>query len=917
MKKFLLPFFALAIGASGASAAVGEIFEVNGVQYEVTSAGEVEVYDVDTSLTAITLSETVSDGTTSYTLTSIGRDAFYYSKISEITIPNTVTALQYGAFRSCDNLATVNFGTGLKTIGDYCFYGDPITEMTIPEGVESVGGSCFFTAKKLTKITFPSSLKSLGSSCFYNSPVLQEVVLPDGLENLGAKAFMRCTALTTVNIPSGITAIGEGTFYECTALTSVTLPENLTTIGKEAFWGSGLTSIQIPANVQEIGGAAFSGTKIDKFDVASGSEYFTTVDDILYTADKSLLVAVPPVFAPTSVTVDPACRGISYGAFDKSNVTTVTLNEGLRAIDECAFVQSKLSSITFPESVVFIGEQAFAGTQLTDVTLPKNLPMVQDGSFAQISTLKSVTIPAAVKYIAIRAFTFCGNLTTINCEGMTPPELEDWYESYENPFANVPSNGVVNVPSNAVDAYLASAWKNAFSASQIKGDLAAGIAAPEADPAYGAQVASFDGVTLTFAENVSVAKSSPAVKVIKGRLVGGVPVGDAVSVDDWMAVSQGATSVKVFPADWDGYTSPFNMEKGSYYFVTIPAGTFKTASGALSEEIMLAYEGSYVAPVVKFIDAEPAVDSSLDEISVLTLNFEESVTVQSSKLGDIKVYEGPIADGYVMDSWWMTVYGESTGTSVSIFSTDDYGDGYSEPLSLMEGVDYYVVLPAGLFRLTSSYSTQSPEIVLHYKGPEPKAFELLDFYPEDGATLSSFEGMMLTFSDMAVYQESVAQNIKAVKATSADAIADGEVVTSVDFWACPENYSTELMLFPSDWDGFTAPISINASADLFLIIPAGTFTNLRGNAKTPEMIVRYTNGYSGVSSVGINDSSLVIEPLAGAVRVVADKFAVYSVSGQQVAAGEGDSTVALLPGVYTVRATGSGSALRIAKVIVK
>lgn len=916
MKKVLLPLFAFTMGAYSATAAVGDIFTVNGVQYEVITPTEVEVYDVDTSLTAIALDETVSDGTATYTLTSIGKDAFYYSRISEITIPNTVTALKYGAFRSCDNLATVNFGTGLKTIGDYCFYGAPITAMDVPEGVESVGASCFFTAKKLRKITFPSTLKSLGASCFYNSPELTEVVLPDGLENLGAKAFMRCAKLSSINLPAGMTFIGDGTFYGCTSLTSVALPANLTTIGQEAFWGSGLTSIYIPANVQEIGGAAFSGTLIEKYDVDPASEYFTTVDDILYTADKSLLIAVPPVYAPTSVIVDPACLGISYGAFDRSEVTSVTFGNKLRAIDECAFVNSKLSSVSFPESVVFIGEQAFAGTQLTEVTLPENLPIVQDGAFAQITTLKTVTIPASVKYIAIRAFTFCPNIMTVNCQGMTPPELEDWYESYENPFANVPSNAVVNVPANAVDAYLASSWKNAFNASQFKGNLPAGIVTPEASPASGSQVATFDGVTLTFAENVSVAKSAPDVKVIKGRLVGGVPVGDAVSVDGWMAVSQGAAAVNVFPADWDGYTSPFNMEKGSYYYVTIPAGTFKTASGALSEEILLAYEGSYVAPTVKFTGADPAVDTSLDELSILTLNFEESVTVQASKLGDIKVYEGPVSDGYYMDCWWATVYGESTGTSVSIFSTDEYGDGYSEPLSLYEGMDYYVVLPAGLFRLTSSYNAQSPEIVLHYKGPEPKAFELLDFTPEDGATISTFEGMMFSFSDMAVYQENIAQNIKAIKATSADALAEGQEI-AVDFWACPENYSTELMLFPSDWDGFTYPISIDATADLFIVIPEGTFTNMRRNAQTPEMVVRYTNGLSGVSSVGINDSSLVIEPLSGAVRVVADKFAVYNVSGQLVAAGEGETTVALLPGVYTVRATGSDSAIRIAKVVVK
>ena len=692
MKKLLLPIFALAMGASGAWAAVGDTFTVDGVTYAVTSDSEVEVSDVDTKLTEVPLSETVSNGTTTYTLTAIGRQAFYYSNVTSITLPNTVTELKYGAFMSAGKLATVNFGTGLKTIGDYGFYGAPLSVVAIPEGVESVGGSCFFTAKELTSITFPSTLKSLGESCFYNSPKLQEVVLPDGLETLGKKAFMRCKDLTTVNVPQGITEIGDGTFYECTSLTSLPIPEGVTTIGQEAFWGSGLTSVTLPASLESLGGAAFAGTKISKFEVAAGNTHFSTVDDILYTADKTLLISLPPVYAPTTVTVDPACVGISYGAFDRAEVTTVVLGDKLRAIDECAFVNSKLATINFPESVVFIGEQAFANTQLTEVTLPKNMPLVQDGSFARTLTLRTLTIPAGVTDIAIRAFTGCTSLSTINCEGMTPPKLEDWYESYENPFFQIASNCVVNVPSAALDTYKASSWKNAFSASQFNGSLASALQPTAADPEDGSRLSSFDGVTLTFGESVSVAKSSPDVTVVKGRLVAGVPIGDKVSVDSWMAVKSGTNGVRVFPADWDGYTSPFNLEYGNNYYVTIPAGTFKNAAGELSEEIVLEYEGTYVAPTVKFTGAEPADGSVLPELSTLTLNFEESVNLQTSKLSGIKVYEGAVEDGKVVDSWWSGISGETSGTAIGIFACDEYGDGYSEPVTFIPGKDYTCLL---------------------------------------------------------------------------------------------------------------------------------------------------------------------------------------------------------------------------------
>ena len=52
------------------------------------------------------------------------------------------------------------------------------------------------------------------------------------------------------------------------------------------------------------------------------------------------------------------------------------------------------------------------------------------------------------------------------------------------------------------------------------------------------------------------------------------------------------------------------------------------------------------------------------------------------------------------------------------------------PISLEKDADYYVVLPAGLFRLASSYNTVSERIILHYTNGESGAVEIVE---ADGA----------------------------------------------------------------------------------------------------------------------------------------------------------------------------------------
>ena len=174
-------------------------------------------------------------------------------KLKELDISEVnITELPVQAFYNSKNVENLILPNTLTTIGEEMFYQSRLKTVEIPASVETIGSYAFKGCSSLTTVTFEkgSQLKTIG-------------------EEYDGGAFSGCSALTSIEIPASVETIESYAFYGCSSLTTVTFEEGsqLKTIGggysyegyHGAFSDCPITSIEIPASVETIGSAAFAG----------------------------------------------------------------------------------------------------------------------------------------------------------------------------------------------------------------------------------------------------------------------------------------------------------------------------------------------------------------------------------------------------------------------------------------------------------------------------------------------------------------------------------------------------------------------------------------------------------------------------------------------------------------------------------
>lgn len=170
-------------------------------------------------------------------IVKIDGDAFGYTRLLNVNIPNSVKYLGGGAFRNCEYLQSIN----------------------IPNELEEIGGLAFYWCERLVfkPLTLPPTLKKIGDRAFMGSSIEGRLILPDNLESIGDGAFDGCGFSGDLVIPSKIKEIPDDCFRS-NYIENLTLPNGLVKIGQYALCGKG--ELILPNTLREISDCAFQGS---------------------------------------------------------------------------------------------------------------------------------------------------------------------------------------------------------------------------------------------------------------------------------------------------------------------------------------------------------------------------------------------------------------------------------------------------------------------------------------------------------------------------------------------------------------------------------------------------------------------------------------------------------------------------------
>ena len=227
------------------------------------------------------------------------------------------------------------------------------------------------------------------------------------------------------------------TGIEVEKITNVVVSGDVTSIGAFAFNGlTGVSEYDIGANVNTISQWALETSAAEVFNLNGNTNFKTDGDGVLFSKDGTTLIAYPGGSAVRDeYTVPSTVTAISDGAFVGCPIKKLTIDRNVKTelpgwsfnagvLEEldvnCPFGKSTfaqittLKRVTLGDSITEIPELAFFNcTGLQTVSIPSGLTKIGKQAFFGCSSLQNVTLPASLTEISYQAFRDCDALTSI------------------------------------------------------------------------------------------------------------------------------------------------------------------------------------------------------------------------------------------------------------------------------------------------------------------------------------------------------------------------------------------------------------------------------------------------------------------------------------------------------------------------
>lgn len=277
----------------------------------------------------------------------------------KFSVPNGVEIISRSAFEGCQ-VSEIDLPTSLIEIQDYAFGCEKLTQLVIPNGVETISYEAFPFAKSLVYLYIPATanftdVTGAGAGFFFSDCInLQTLEVDENNPYYTSydKVLYNKDMTNVINvlpskkgiydIPEGVKELGDYCFWHCPEITAVNIPSTLERLHSTS-WQSMDNPFENCHNYYVI------GDYIDRFysifteiNVSEQNETFSSEDGVLFSKDKSRLIAYP--------------QGKSLSKY--------TVPDGVVSVGPYAFCYTeKLRTITFPSSVSNVESYAIYDVQ--------------------------------------------------------------------------------------------------------------------------------------------------------------------------------------------------------------------------------------------------------------------------------------------------------------------------------------------------------------------------------------------------------------------------------------------------------------------------------------------------------------------------------------------------------------------------
>lgn len=172
-------------------------FKIGDAKYRSLGDGNAELVDYKKAKGEVTLPSTVTDpkSGTSYSLTSIAREAFKKSGATKIVLPESLDydGIGTAAFKDSKDLTEVVLPESVTVLPNEAFMGCKSLITVNDENIEIIGADVYRNCN-LTQWSIPSSVKIIGNGAFEYNPELKivEVQPNDQILEFGYDVFYGC-----------------------------------------------------------------------------------------------------------------------------------------------------------------------------------------------------------------------------------------------------------------------------------------------------------------------------------------------------------------------------------------------------------------------------------------------------------------------------------------------------------------------------------------------------------------------------------------------------------------------------------------------------------------------------------------------------------------------------------------------------